>query len=100
MGCASWMRLNRSVPNGEGRSRPPIGLENMLRMYIAQQCFGLSDEAVEDTLSDSKAIRCFVGMELTPFTKTQTSKNPFAVFLVTIPPSNAWNPSIISISFT
>lgn len=35
-------------PKGEGRGRPPIGLERMLRMYIAQQCFGLSDEGIED----------------------------------------------------
>jgi IS5 family transposase len=36
----------------------------MLRMYIAQQCFGLSDEAIEDALYDSQAIRLFVGMDL------------------------------------
>ena len=29
-------------PKGEGRGRPPIGVQRMLRMYIAQQCFGLS----------------------------------------------------------
>lgn len=51
-------------PKGEGRGRPPIGLEKMLRMYIAQQCFGLSDEAIEDALYDSQAIRRFVGMDL------------------------------------
>lgn len=28
----------------------------MLRMYIAQQCFGLSDEGVEDVIYDSQAI--------------------------------------------
>jgi IS5 family transposase len=31
-------------PKGDGRGRPPTGLERMLRMYIAQQCLGLSDE--------------------------------------------------------
>lgn len=31
-------------PKGDGRGRPPMGLERMLRMYVAQQCFGLSDE--------------------------------------------------------
>ncbi len=51
-------------PKGEGRGCPPIGLEKMLRMYIAQQCFGLSDEAIEDALYDSQAIRRFVGMDL------------------------------------
>ena len=33
-------------------------------MYIAQQCFGFSDEAIEDALYDSHAIRRFVGMDL------------------------------------
>lgn len=51
-------------PKGEGRGRPPIGLERMLRMYIAQQCFGLSDEGTEDALYDSQAIRGFVGIDL------------------------------------
>ena len=50
-------------PKGE-RGRPPIGLERMLRMYIAQNCFGLSDEGIEDALYDSQAIRRFVGIDL------------------------------------
>jgi IS5 family transposase len=50
-------------PKGN-RGRPPIGLERMLRMYIAQNCFGLSDEGIEDALYDSQAIRCFVGIDL------------------------------------
>jgi IS5 family transposase len=49
-------------PKGEGRGRPPIGLKRMLRMYIAQQCFGLSDEGIEDALYDNQAIRGFVGI--------------------------------------
>ena len=44
--------------------RPPIGLARMLRMYVAQQCFGLSDEGIEDALYDSQAIRRFVGIDL------------------------------------
>lgn len=51
-------------PKGTGRGRPPIGVERMLRMYIAQQCFGLSDEGVEDAIYDSQAIRRFVGIDL------------------------------------
>ena len=34
-------------------------------MYVAQQCFGLSDEGVEDAICDSQAIRDFVGIDLT-----------------------------------
>jgi len=51
-------------PKGEGRGRPPIGLARMLRMYVAQQCFGLSDEGTEDAIYDSQAIRRFVGIDL------------------------------------
>ena len=46
------------------RGRPPIGLERMLRMYVAQQCFNLSDEGIEDAVYDSQAIRSFVGIDL------------------------------------
>ena len=57
-------RLEPHYPKGGGRGRPPIGLERMLRMYIAQQCFGLADEAMEDAIYDSASIRQFVGIDL------------------------------------
>lgn len=44
--------------------RPAIGLDRMLRMYVAQQCFGMSDEDIEDAIYDSQAIRVFVGIDL------------------------------------
>ena len=63
-----WAELERTVapfyPSNGGRGRPPIGLSRMLRMYVAQQCFGLSDEGIEDALYDSQAIRRFVGIDL------------------------------------
>ena len=63
-----WSALVAEVqpfyPKGEGRGRPPVGVERMLRMYIAQQCFGLSDEGIEDAIYDSQAIRGFVGTDL------------------------------------
>lgn len=63
-----WTSLTAVIashyPSSGGRGRPPIGLERMLRMYIAQQCFGLSDEGIEDALYDSQAIRRFVGIDL------------------------------------
>ena len=51
-------------PVNDGRGRPTTPLELILRMYIAQQCFGLSDEGIEDALYDSQAIRRFVGIDL------------------------------------
>lgn len=58
------VELEGYYPSGGGRGRPPIGLERMLRMYVAQQCFGLSDEGIEDAIYDSQAIRGFVGIDL------------------------------------
>jgi transposase, IS5 family len=54
--------LEPFYPKSEGRGRPPIGLARMLRMYIVQQCFGLSDEGMEDAVYDSQAIRRFIGI--------------------------------------
>ena len=63
-----WSALTVEIqpfyPKGEGRGRPPMGLERMLRMYVAQQCFGFSDEGIEDAIYDSQAIRGFVGIDL------------------------------------
>lgn len=56
--------LEKHYPKSGGRGRPPMGLERMLRMYIAQQCFGLSDEGMEDAIYDSQSIRRFVGIDL------------------------------------
>ncbi|MFJ1259801.1 IS5 family transposase [Cupriavidus sp. CuC1] len=62
-----WQRLIAAVepyyPKGK-RGRPPIGLERMLRIYFLQQWYGLSDEALEDALYDSMALRTFAGIDL------------------------------------
>ena len=63
-----WAILEKTVlphyPSSGGRGRPPMGLTRMLRNNVAQQCFGLSDEGIEDALYDSQAIRRFVGIDL------------------------------------
>lgn len=56
--------LTSYYPKSDKRGRPPIGLERMLRMYVVQQCFGLSDEGMEDAIYDSQAIRRFIGIDL------------------------------------
>lgn len=33
-------------------------------MYVALQCFGLSDEGIEDAIYDSQAVRAFIGIDL------------------------------------
>jgi IS5 family transposase len=63
-----WAQLEAALapfyPAGKGPGRPPLGLSRMLRMYVAQQCFGLSDEGIEDAVYDSHAIRRFIGIDL------------------------------------
>lgn len=51
-------------PKSGERGRPPIGLERMLRMYVAQNALGLSDEGIEDAIYDSGSVRRFVGVDL------------------------------------
>jgi IS5 family transposase len=59
----SW-EITRSVFNKSGkRGRPSIGLERMLRMYFVQQWYGLANEAVEDAIYDSQALRNFMDMD-------------------------------------
>ena len=50
-------------PKGE-RGRPPVGLERMMRVYFLQQWYGLADEALEDALYDSQALRGFARIDL------------------------------------
>ena len=62
-----WARLCALIephyPKGE-RGRPPSGLERMLRIYFLQQWYALADEALEDALYDSQALRTFARIEL------------------------------------
>ncbi len=44
------------------RGRPPMGLERMLRLYFLQQWYGLAEEALEDAVYDSQAMRAFLGI--------------------------------------
>ena len=44
------------------RGRPPMGIEKMLRMYLLQVWFNLSDEGVEEAIYDSYAFRKFMGI--------------------------------------
>lgn len=44
------------------RGRPSTGIEKMLRMYLLQSWFNLSDEGVEKAIYDSYAFRKFMGL--------------------------------------
>lgn len=45
------------------RGRKPIGIEVMLRMYLMQIWFNLSDEGIEDSIYDSYAMRSFMHID-------------------------------------
>jgi IS5 family transposase len=63
-----WSRLQALIephyPKSGKVGRPPIGVPRMLRMYFLQQWYTLADEALEDALYDSQAMREFVGIDL------------------------------------
>ncbi len=63
-----WARLMEVIepyyPESGKRGRPPIGLERMLRMYFVQQWCSLADEAAQDAVYDSQALRNFMGIDL------------------------------------
>ena len=59
---ADWVnKILPYYPAGK-RGRPPRGIEVMLRMYLLQIWFNLSDEGLEDAIYDSYAMRSFVGI--------------------------------------
>src|SRR4249919_3011352 len=63
-----WGRLIAVIeplyPKSGRVGRQPIGVPRMLRMYCLQQWYGLADEALEDALYDSQALRSFAGIDL------------------------------------
>jgi IS5 family transposase len=49
--------------SGSRVSHPPTDVPRMLRKYFLQQGYTLADEALEDTLDDSPAMRELVGID-------------------------------------
>ena len=58
-----WVEIIRPFyPSGK-RGRPPRGIELMLRMYLLQIWFSMSDEGLEDAIYDSYAMRSFLHID-------------------------------------
>ena len=55
-----WVEFIRPYYPSCKRGRPVKGIEIMLRMYLIQNWFNLSDEGVEDAIYDSYAFRKFM----------------------------------------
>ena len=59
---AEWVeKIRPYYPKGK-RGRPVKGIELMLRMYLLQIWFTISDEGLEDAIYDSYAMRSFLGL--------------------------------------
>lgn len=63
-----WARLQALIepkyPTCGRVGRKPICVPHMLRMYLLQQWFGQAEEAGEDAIYDSQAMRDFVDIDL------------------------------------
>jgi IS5 family transposase len=60
---ADWVGLIQPYYYNKARGRRPIPVETMLRMYLLQVWFHLSDEGVEDQINDSFAMRQFMRLD-------------------------------------
>ncbi len=60
---ARWVALIEPFYYSGRKGRKPKPLETMLRMYLLQAWFSLSDEGVEDAIYDSYAMRRFMGLD-------------------------------------
>lgn len=60
---ASWVGLIEPHYYSSARGRKAKPIETMLRMYLLQVWFSLSDEGVEEAIYDSYAMRKFMGLD-------------------------------------
>jgi IS5 family transposase len=56
-------KIEPFYPKSGRPGRPPWGIEPMLRMYFLQVWFNLADEALEETIYDSYAMRKFMRLD-------------------------------------
>ena len=60
-----WCAIIEPFYPKKGNGRPPRELEQVLRMYLLQVWFNLSDEGTEDAIYDSYAMKRFLRMNFT-----------------------------------
>lgn len=58
-----WVDIIKPFYPNNKRGRPTRGIETMLRMYLMQNWFNLSDEGIEDAIYDSYAMRSFMHID-------------------------------------
>ena len=59
---AEWIAMIQPYYYANTRGRKPKDIEVMLRMYLMQDWFNLSDEGIEEAIYDSYAMRRFLGI--------------------------------------
>ena len=59
-----WINVIHPYYYAGERGRPPVALETMLRMYLLQIWFNLSDEGVEEEVYESASMSWFLGTDL------------------------------------
>lgn len=59
----AWINMIKPYYFKNKRGRKPIGIETILRMYLMQIWFSLSDEGIEDSIYDSYAMRSFMHLD-------------------------------------
>lgn len=60
-----WINIIKPFYYSNKKGRKPRGIEIMLRMYLMQIWFNLSDEGTEEAIYDSYAMRAFLGIDFT-----------------------------------
>lgn len=60
---ADALRAIASETPASGRAHKPIGDERMLRIYLVQQWYGLSDQAAVELLLDTPCVAAFCGFD-------------------------------------
>jgi IS5 family transposase len=60
-----WIANIKPIYYDNKVGRPARGIELMLRMFLLQAWYNLSDEGVEDAIYDSYAFRSFAGLDFT-----------------------------------
>ena len=58
-----WVSIIKPCSPSGKSGRPPKNVETMLRMYLMQNWFNLSDEGIEDAIYDSYAMRSFIHLD-------------------------------------
>lgn len=57
-----WIGIIQPYYCNNKRGRKPISIKVMLRMYLMQNWFNLSDEGMEEAIYDSYAMRSFLNI--------------------------------------